>query len=209
MAVRTAERDRSLAAQQVVMGLRLHVEDQALEVEPEVLVGDRQLAHLAALRHDEGQPPPLVIEVPVLDAPQRPLADPVIEQQPQRDPIPKVIVSGKQPGPILRRDRLAVNVAFLRPLDRKGRVALDVAAQLVMPEEVMQNREGLVERAPGAGAPLVVEELLQAFGADRRLEVVEVKVSEVAGQLVEARLVVAIRRFGQAAPFRSQVVAGA
>jgi hypothetical protein len=35
-----------------------------------------------------------VIEVPVLDAPQRPLADPVIEQQPQRDPIPKVIVSG-------------------------------------------------------------------------------------------------------------------
>jgi len=38
--VRSAERDRPLTAQQVMVRLRLHVEDQVLEVEPEVLVWD-------------------------------------------------------------------------------------------------------------------------------------------------------------------------
>ena len=80
-------RDCPLPAQQVVVRLGLHVEDQALQVEPEVPVGDRQLAHLAALRDDEGQPSPLMVEVPVLDALQRSFADPVVEQQPQSDPV--------------------------------------------------------------------------------------------------------------------------
>jgi len=56
---------------------------------------------------------------------------------------------------------------------------------------------------------LVVEEFFESFGADGRLEVFEVEVGEVSGELVEDAFVVAIRRFGEASPFRPKVVAGA
>src|SRR5262245_6148162 len=78
-----------------------------------------------------------------------------------------------------------------------------------MAKEVVQNRERLVECASGSRAPLVIEEVFKAFGADRRFKVGEIEVREVPGELVERALIVAIRRFRQAASLRSQVVAGA
>ena len=77
-----------------------------------------------------------------------------------------------------------MNITFLRAFDREGRVALNVPAQLVVAKEVMQDRQVLVERASGPDAPLCVQELFEAFGADRRFQVVEVEVGEIAGQLV-------------------------
>jgi hypothetical protein len=62
MLVRAADRDRPLATKQVVVGLGLRVEDVALQVEPEVGVGDRQFADLLALGEDR-QPSALMIEV--------------------------------------------------------------------------------------------------------------------------------------------------
>jgi hypothetical protein len=78
-----------MARHQEVVRLGLGVEDQPLEVVPERRVGDRQVAHLAALGEDR-QPLADVVEVLELDRLQRPLAQRVVEQQPQRDPVAQV-----------------------------------------------------------------------------------------------------------------------
>jgi hypothetical protein len=49
------------------------------------------------------------------------------------------VIRGKQFCAILGRDRLAMDVAFLCAFDGEGRVALDVPAQLVMADEVMED----------------------------------------------------------------------
>ena len=64
---------RLLLLHQVVGRLRLGFEDQPLEVEPELRVRDRQLAHLLALR-EHRHPLAVVVEVLELDRLQRALA---------------------------------------------------------------------------------------------------------------------------------------
>ena len=64
-----------------MLRLRLDVENQALQIEPEIRVGNRELADFPALRDDEGHSPPLVVEVSVLDTAKRSLADAVVEQE--------------------------------------------------------------------------------------------------------------------------------
>jgi hypothetical protein len=122
-----------------VVRFGLDVDDEAFQVEPEVVVRDREFPHLAALCNDERETSPLMVEVSVLDSLQRPLADAVVEQQPECDAVAQVVILGEKSCPVLRRDGLAVYVSFLRPFDREGRIALDVPAQLVVPEEVVEN----------------------------------------------------------------------
>ena len=55
-------------------------------------------------------------------------------------------------------------------------------------EEVAQDAEVLVVGAARAFAPVSVKGLLQPLGADRRLQVDQFEVGEVAGELVEATL---------------------
>jgi hypothetical protein len=72
-------------------------------------------------------------------------------------------------------------------------------------EEVFDDREVLVVRARRSRAPERVEELFDALGAGRWLEVLDLEVEEVAGELVQAALVVAIAGGGQALALRAQV----
>jgi hypothetical protein len=68
MLVWGAERDRLLAAEEVVMGFGLDVDDQAFQIEPEVVIWGREFTHLSALCDDECEASPLMVEVSVLDA---------------------------------------------------------------------------------------------------------------------------------------------
>jgi hypothetical protein len=74
-------------AEQVVVVPSTNVEDVPLQVFPEVGIRDWQLADLLALREDR-EALALVIEVLELDRAQGPLADAVVEQESQSDPIP-------------------------------------------------------------------------------------------------------------------------
>jgi hypothetical protein len=69
----------------------------------------------------------------------------------------------------------------------------------------LDDREVLVVRPRRARAPLGVQELLEALRADRRLEVLELEVGEVAGELVEPGLVVAVGAVGQPLALDPQV----
>jgi hypothetical protein len=69
-----------------VVGLGFDFDDVAFEVKPERRVGDGQFADLLALREDR-QAAALVVEVLELDRLQRALAQSVVEQQAQRDPV--------------------------------------------------------------------------------------------------------------------------
>jgi hypothetical protein len=85
---------------------------------------------------------------------------------------------------------------------------MQARAQDVELEKISEDREVLVVRAAGARAPLEVEKFLEAISSDRRLEVVELEVGEVARQLVEAGFVVAIRLGRESLALRTEVVAG-
>jgi hypothetical protein len=75
-------------------------------------------------------------------------------------------------------------------------------------EEVAEDAERLVV-GPGRGAaPLVLEELLDALPADWWLEVAELEVEEVADELVEDALVVAVRAVGESPALGPQVGGG-
>jgi hypothetical protein len=63
----------------------------------------------------------------------------------------------------------------------------------------------LVVRAWRPRAPECVEELFYALGAGGRLEVLDLEVEEVASELVQARLVVAVAGVGQALSLGAQV----
>ena len=133
----------------------------------------------------------VMIEVAELDAPQRALAEPVVEEQPERDLVAKVGVRGDDRVAVVGRERrpIARARAFARSIASVGSPRSLPAAHLEV-EEVTEDREVLVVGACGARAPLVLEELLEPLGADRRLQVGELEVSEVAGELVETRFVV-------------------
>ena len=81
------------------MRLRLDVEDQPLEVEPEVRVGDRELTDLAALRDDQVSRRRWWSKWRNWMPPERPLAEAVVEQQPERDPVAKLVVRGEERSP--------------------------------------------------------------------------------------------------------------
>ena len=70
-------------------GLGFDVEDVVFEVVPEAAVGEGQLAYPLALREDR-QAAALVVEVLELHRHQRALAQPVVEQQPQAQPVAQV-----------------------------------------------------------------------------------------------------------------------
>lgn len=79
------------------------------------------------------------------------------------------------------------------------------AAEDLEAGEVFDDREVLVVGARCAVAPQGVEELLQVLGALGWLEVLDVEVEEVAGELVQARLVVAVAGVGEALALGAQV----
>ena len=85
---------------------------------------------------------------------------------------------------------------------------MQVPAQHLELEEVTQDAEVLVVGAAGAFAPLRLEELFESLCPDRRLQVADLEVGEVAGELVEAGFVIAVRRRGEPLPFRAKVVTG-
>ena len=74
------------ARHEEMVWLRSGVEDMALEIGPERWSRDRDVAHLPALRGDR-QAPALIVEVLDLDRSQCTLAQAVVEQQAQSDPI--------------------------------------------------------------------------------------------------------------------------
>jgi len=87
-----------------VVRLNLGLEDQALEVEPETGVEDRKLADLPALSEDR-QPFAVVVEVLELNALQRALAQPVVEQEPQCQLVSDVVVGGEDRASVVTCER--------------------------------------------------------------------------------------------------------
>ena len=157
------------AGEQVFAGPGLPVEDVPLEVVPEGGVDDWHGLHLAALR-EHGEALLGVVEVAELDALEGALADPLAEEQVEAEPVAPVVGGEDRPLLIGAEDR-PVDGALAGRADRPGRVAVEPAAQDSPLKEPLQDRNVL---RPGAGrlfAPLVVDELLEAFGSDRRLEV--------------------------------------
>src|SRR6185295_951770 len=75
-------RYRLLAGKQVVGRLCLLLQNQALQIEPERRLRDRQVTDLATLGEDR-QPLAVVVEVLELDSPHRAFAQAVVEQKPQ------------------------------------------------------------------------------------------------------------------------------
>jgi hypothetical protein len=88
------------AGKQVVVRLGPSFEDVALKVFPQRRIGERELADLLALGEDR-QPATLVVKVLELDLEQRALADPVVEQKPQGDPVPQRFLLGDDRAPLL------------------------------------------------------------------------------------------------------------
>ncbi len=82
---------------------------------------------------------------------------------------------------------------------------MQAASEDLEAEEVLDDREVLVVRARCAVAPQGIQELLQMLGALGWLEVLDLEVEEVAGELVQARLVVAVAGVGEALALRAQV----
>jgi len=82
---------------------------------------------------------------------------------------------------------------------------VQTAAHDLEAEEVFDDGEVLVVRARRPGAPQRVEELFDALGAGGWLEVLDLEVEEVAGELVQAALVVAVAGVGQALALRAEV----
>jgi hypothetical protein len=184
-------RDRALRAEQVVRGLGFDVEDVVFKVVPERAVGERQLADLLALREDR-QAAALVVEVLELDCLECALAQPVVEQQAQAQPVSEVGLLGDDRAALVGGEGRAVDLPAAGALDQQGRVAVEVSAHDLEAEEVFDDGEVLVVGARRPGAPQRVEELFDALGASGRLEVLDLEVEEVAGELVQAALVVAV-----------------
>lgn len=131
----------------------------------------------------------------------------VLEQEPQREAVAGVFLRGHD-GPLdALGERLAEDVALFPFRHRPDGVAVDFALQERPLEEVRQDRVVLVARPCGAVAPQRVQELLQALGAYRGLEVSQLEVGEVTSELVQAGLVVAIGRGRQPSPLPAQIVA--
>jgi hypothetical protein len=82
---------------------------------------------------------------------------------------------------------------------------VEAAAHDLEAKEVFDDGEVLVVCAWCSRAPERVEELFDVLGAGGRLEVLDLEVEEVAGELVQARLVVAVAGVGQALSLRAQV----
>jgi hypothetical protein len=173
------------------LGLDLDLEGMALEVEPERRLGDRELAHLLALGEDR-QAPALMVEVLELDLLERALPKPVVEQEPQCDPVSQILCLGEDRPALIVAERGPVDLASPGSLDHERRVAVQPPAHDLELDEVPQARQILVGVAGAAVAVLVLEELLDALRPDRRLEVLDLEVGEVASELVESPLVFAV-----------------
>lgn len=92
-----------LSGHQEVCRLDLGVEDVALEVVPERRVRDRDVADVGALREDR-EALARVVEVLELDRLQRALAQPVVEQQTQRDAIAQLGLAGDDRAALTGRE---------------------------------------------------------------------------------------------------------
>jgi hypothetical protein len=82
---------------------------------------------------------------------------------------------------------------------------MQLAAQRGPLKEPLQDRDVL---GPGPRRPvsaLLVDELLEALGSERRLEIAQLEIGEVAGQLVEAGFVRLVRVRQQPATVLAQV----
>jgi hypothetical protein len=163
------------------------------------------VADLAAFREDREQPA-LVVEVLESHALQRPFAQPVVEEQPESKPVAQLGIASENRCTLVGGERRAIHGALLRPLDGERRVAVQVSAENVEFEELMQDAQCLVVSASRTGAPLVLQELLQALGADGRLKIYELQVGEVARELVKDALVVAVRGFREPLALGAQVM---
>jgi hypothetical protein len=142
-----------LAAEQVLVWLRLPVENVPLEFVPEVRVDDRHRLNLAALRED-GQAFLRVVEVSELNALECALADSDLQQQVQREPVAAIVLSEDRPFLVLG-ERRSLDAAFLRRADRPCRVAVQLPSQDSSLEEALDDRDvlGLGPRGALAATP--------------------------------------------------------
>jgi hypothetical protein len=90
-----------------------------------------------------------------------------------------------------------LDVAEPRAPDRDDGVALELELALRPAEEGHENRAHLLTRPRCGFAPALVDELAEASGACRRLEVRELEIGVVERQLGQDRLVVAQRLRGR------------
>src|ERR1700752_3498735 len=110
-----------------------------------------------------------MIEVLELDRLQRALPEPVVEQEPQRDPVAEEVGAGDDRAALIVRERRPVHGPGAGPLDRERRIAMQRAAKDLKLEEILHDRQVLVV-VPRAPVPVLrVEELLKPARADRRL----------------------------------------
>src|SRR5580704_1415043 len=125
----------------------------------------------------------LVVEVLELDGLERALAQAVVEQQAQAQPVAQVGLLGDDRAALVGGEGRAVDLLAAGALDQQRWVAVQAAAHDLEAGEVFDDREVLVVRARHAVAPERVEELFDALGAGGWLEVLDVEVEEVAGEL--------------------------
>lgn len=98
------------------------------------------------------------------------LADPGFQQQVEGEPVTAVVRNEDRPL-LIQRERRPLDAAFLRRADRPRRVAVQLPAQDGPLKEPFENRDVLRPRPRRLVAPLLVNELFEPLGADRRLEV--------------------------------------
>jgi hypothetical protein len=97
-----------------------------------------------------------VVEVLELHGLQRALPQPVVEQQPDGEPVADVLLAGDDRPDLVGRERRAVHAATAGAFDRERRVAVDLSAEHLVLEEVAEDREVLVVCAWRRVAPLGV-----------------------------------------------------
>jgi hypothetical protein len=133
----------------------------------QLVVDDRQVAHLPALAEHGQVAPVVVLELHPCELA---LAQPEPKEQEQRHSILRAGLGGDQLGRVRRRERSARDLAPARAEDRRGRVPGQPSFTDGPGEEVAQDADHLRARPRRSLAPAVVDELAQPLRADWRLE---------------------------------------
>ena len=129
---------------------------------------------------------------------ERSLADADQEEELERDAIAKLRLSSDNPVDDVAVEEGTLDVAEPRATDRDDGVALQLELSLRPAEEGHENGAHLFARARRGIAPALVDELAEAGGAGRRLEICELEVGVVERELGQDRLVIAQRLLGGA-----------
>jgi hypothetical protein len=95
-----AFRDRFLLRKEVVLRTSFLFDDQSTELIPKRRIGNRYLANPLALREDR-QSLPVMVEVLELDALERAFAEPEVDEEEDREPIPHVLLRGDDRPPLI------------------------------------------------------------------------------------------------------------